>query len=73
MDVSQSILRRMTKLTLAQAITSGRVNDFAAQAEAEGIGPADRSQFDAMVGRITAPLPVDQTSRSPVRGSTRGK
>lgn len=63
----------MTRLTLAQALSEGRLQDFAEQAEADGIGPADRAQFDALVGRVTAPLPEGQTSRSPVRGSKRGK
>jgi hypothetical protein len=63
----------MERLSLAKALASGRLNDFALQAEAEGIGPVDRSQFDALVGRVTAPLPADQTSRSPAPGSTRGK
>jgi len=63
----------MRRLTLAEALTSDRLSDFAAQAEAEGIGPADRAQFEAMVGRITAPQPEDQTSRSPARGASRGK
>ena len=60
-------------LTLAEAIADGRLQDFALQAEAQGIGPADRSQFDALVGRVTAPLPEGRTSHSPVRGSKRGK
>lgn len=63
----------MTRLTLAQAIAEDRLQDFAAQAEADGVGPADRRQFDAMVGRITAPRPEGQTSRSPARGASRGK
>lgn len=63
----------MTRLTLAQAIAEDRLQDFAAQAEADGIGPADRSQFDAMVGRVTAPLPEGQTSRSRARGLSRGR
>lgn len=63
----------MERLSLADALASGRLSDFAAQAEAEGIGPADRAQFDAMVGRITAPQPEGQTSRSPARGGSRGK
>jgi len=53
------------KLTLAEALASKRLSDFAAQAEAEGIGPADRSQFEKMVGRVTAPLPEGQTSHLP--------
>lgn len=60
-------------LTLSEALKTGRVAEFAAQAEAEGVGPADRAQFDAMVGHITAPLPEGQTSRSPGHGASRGK
>ena len=60
-------------LTLSEAINSGRIADFAAQAEAEGVGLADRAQFEALVGRITAPPPEGQTSHSPAHGSTRGK
>lgn len=63
----------MERLSLAEALASGRLEDFIAQAEADGIGPADRAEFDALVGRVTAPLPEGQTSRSPVRGSKRGK
>ena len=53
------------KLTLAEALASNRLSDFAAQAEAEGVGPADRTQFDKMLERVTAPLPEDQTSHLP--------
>lgn len=60
-------------LSLADALASGQLEAFISQAEAEGVGPADRDQFEAMVGRITAPQPEGQTSRSPARGSTRGK
>lgn len=63
----------MERLSLADALASGRLNDFATQAEAEGIGPADRAQFEAIIGRVTAPLPEDQTSRSPGPGSSRGR
>lgn len=61
------------RLTLSEALASGRLDDFVAQAEAEGIGPANRAQFEAMVGRVTAPQPEGRTSRSPARGSKRGK
>lgn len=63
----------MTRLTLAQALSEGRLEDFATQAEADGIGPADRAEFDALVGRVTAPLPEDQTSHLPAPGSKRGR
>lgn len=63
----------MTRLTLAQALADDRLQDFAAQAEADGIGPIDRVQFETAVGRITAPRPEGQTSRSRARGGSRGK
>ena len=61
------------RLTLSEALASGRLDEFAAQAEADGVGPADRAQFEALVARITAPPPEDQTSRSRDGGSKRGK
>ena len=63
----------MERLTLSEALATDRLDAFVAQAEAEGVGPADRSDFEAMVGRVTAPQPDDQTSRLPARGSKRGK
>ena len=60
-------------LTLAQALSEGRLDEFVAQAEAEGVGPADSNQFERLVGRVTAPQPEDQTSHSPARGLKRGK
>lgn len=63
----------MAYLTLSEALATDRLPDFIAQAESEGVGPADRSQFEAMVGRITAPQPEDQTSRSRGSGCSRGK
>ena len=61
------------RLTLAEALSAGRLDDFALQAEADGIGPADRAQFEALVGTLTAPQPEGQTSRSRGDGSKRGK
>jgi len=63
----------MSRLSLADALASGRLDDFAAQAEADGIGLADRAQFEALVGRLTAPQPEGRTSRSRGGGSKRGK
>ena len=63
----------MTQLSLAEALASDRLDEFAAQAEAAGVGPADRAQFDALVGTLTAPPPEGQTSRSRGGGSKRGK
>ena len=60
-------------LSLRQALAEDRLQDFISQAEAQGIGPADRAQFEAMVGRVTAPQPEGQTSRSRAHGSKRGR
>lgn len=60
-------------LTLQEALNSNRLDDFIAQAEAQGVEAANRMEFDKMVGRITAPLPEDQTSRSPVGDCSHGK
>lgn len=60
-------------ITLSEALAENRLEEFIVQAEAEGIGPVDRAQFDATVGRVTAPQPEDQTSRSPAGDCSRGK
>ena len=65
--------KQLDRLTLAQALSEGRLSEFAAQAEADGIGPADRAQFEALVGTLTAPQPEDRTSRLRGDGSKRGK
>jgi hypothetical protein len=53
-------------LTLSRALSSNALAAFVDQAEAEGIGPADRAQFDKMLERVIAPQPEVQTSHSPV-------
>lgn len=63
----------MKRLSLADALASERLEDFIVQAEADGIGPANRAEFDALVGRITAPRPEGRTFHSRARGSLRGK
>lgn len=60
-------------LSLREALAKNRLNDFVTQAENEGVGPADRTQFDTLIGAITAPQPEDRTSRSPGHGGSRGK
>lgn len=60
-------------LTLNEALRTDRLDEFIAQAEAEGVEAADREMFDRLVGAVTAPLPEGQTSRSPAPGSKRGK
>lgn len=63
----------MNRLTLSQALSEDRLDDFINQAEADGVGPADRGAFEDLVGRITVPQPEDQTSHSRGDGSKRGK
>lgn len=60
-------------ITLSEALANDRLDEFIAQAEAEGVGPADRAQFEALVGRVTAPQPEGRTSRSRARGGSAGK
>ena len=48
-------------LTLADALASGRLPEFIAQAERDGRGLADGAEFDALVGRVIKAPP---TSRS---------
>lgn len=43
------------RLPYSTALAEGRLDAFIAQAEAQGIEPADSSQLDAIVTRITAP------------------
>lgn len=63
----------MTRVTLAMALENGDLELFIRQAEADGVGPADREQFEALLGRVTAPQQEDRTSRSPGSGCSRGK
>lgn len=63
----------MDKLSLADALASNRLEDFITQAEAAGVGPVNRAQFEALVGRLTVPQPEDQTSHSRGGGASRGK
>jgi len=60
------------RLSLGEALASGRLAQFVDQAESDGVGPADRAEFEALVGRVTVPPPEDQISRSPAPGSSRG-
>jgi len=62
-------------LTLSEAIKTGKINEFVAQEEARGIGPADRKKLDAAIKKLaTTPTQSgDQTSRPTSRGGSRGK
>lgn len=60
-------------LTLADAIKSGRLQEFAAQEEARGMGPIDRAEFDGTVKKVIAPRSKDRTSRSSSGDGLSGK
>jgi hypothetical protein len=62
-----------TALTLNEALRTNRLDDFIAQAEAEGVASAIQAEFDEIVARVTKPLQEDQTSRSRARDGSRGK
>jgi hypothetical protein len=63
----------MAGISLRNAFDSNQLETFIAQVEAAGFGNADRLPFEAMVGRVTAPQPEGQISRSPAPGSKHGK
>lgn len=61
-------------LTLQEAISQGRLREFAAQEEKRGVGPANRRKLDALLKRAAKPQQSkDQTSRSASRDGSRGK
>jgi hypothetical protein len=59
-------------ISLAEAIKTGRLQEFAAQEEARGVATINRAEFDALAATlIKAHQSKDQTSHSPLRdGST---
>ena len=60
--------RGINMLTLADAMKSGRLQDFIAQEEARGIGPIDRADFEAARAKLVkAPRSKDRTSSSASR------
>ena len=62
------------RLTLKDAIKSGRLQEFAAQEEARGIGDVERARLKVLMDlAIKPPQSKRQTSRSPSRGGSRGK
>lgn len=63
----------MERITLGEALEGGDLESFVRQAEADGLGAADREEFDARLGAlIKAPPQAGQTSHSPVRGGSPG-
>lgn len=52
----------MSELSLSEALASKRLEDFVAQAEKQGVGPAIRSDFDATQFRGHHTVPGTQHS-----------
>lgn len=61
-------------ITLSDAVKLGRIQEFVAQEEARGIGPADTSELDAALSRlIREPRSEGRTSHSPSPDGSSGK
>lgn len=61
-------------LSLHEAIETGQLQEFIAQAEANGVGPISEAEFDAAASAvIKTEQSDDQTSRSPRHDGSRGK
>ena len=61
-------------LTLAYALKRGRLEEFIAQEEARGVGPADMAKLDALLRTASRPQQSeDRTSHSRGRGGSTGK
>lgn len=61
-------------LSLTDAIKSGKLSDFIAQEEARGVGPIDRTDFEALsAALVKAPQSEDQTSHSASDDDLSGK
>jgi hypothetical protein len=55
-------------LSLTEAVKSNRLQEFITQEEARGIGPIDRTDFDATLAKLVkAPRSKNRTSRSASR------
>lgn len=62
------------RLTLTEARKSGRLQDFVAQEEANGIKTVDPEEFDEVLAVVIKPRQSeDQTLRSPSGGDSSGK
>jgi len=55
----------VNRLTLSDALSQGRLDDFIAQTEADGVGPISEAEFnDTASAVIKTPLSDGQTSGS---------
>ena len=61
-------------ITLREAMESGRLDAFAAQEEARGVGQVDKAELERTLAKvIKAPRSKGQTSHSPLRDGSTGK
>lgn len=61
-------------LTLAEAVKSGRLQEFIAQEEARGVEAGTRKDFDRLIGAaVKPPREEDRTSRSASADGSTGK
>jgi hypothetical protein len=64
----------MTSLTLKEALKTNRLEDFIAQAEAEGVEAADKEELEAALAAVIKPRrSAGRTSRSASRDGSSGK
>lgn len=67
-------MRNLNSLTLSEAVKNGRLQEFIAQEEARGIGPANEADVLKAIERLAKPpQSKDRTSRSPSRDGSSGK
>lgn len=67
-------VKSLNGLTLSNAQKSGRVQEFASQQEARGIGPVNQLDFDLTVKKLVMPLRQrGQTSGSRAPGDSTGR
>lgn len=61
-------------ISLMEAIKTGRLSEFIAEQESNGVEKISKTKFDAIVKKaVKAPRSQDQTSGSRARGGSRGK
>jgi hypothetical protein len=70
----EPIINDIKDLSLSKALKHGRLQEFVAQEEARGIGPADRRSLDALVAEAAKERQAEgPASRSPSGDGSTGK
>lgn len=55
----------MSRISLSEALATGRLEDFIRQQEVAGVGPADEQQFERLIGTaVKQPQSADRASHS---------